>query len=696
MAGRVFISHAAADRELAQSVCQFLEGQGLGCWLAPRDVPAGSHWAAALMEAIDNSLAIILLLSESSSQSGPVMHEIVQAGSQNKPIFTLKLGPVTLPPRLEFFLAPWHWLDLATMPLDEMLAKLADALQTLAVKQDPLAQVDQRPARSQQPTRETASEPPRTRAQAAPATPVVTPDETTPAIRHPRPRLIGAAVVVCLVVMLGAWWGSHVWRPRSPIAAPPIVPSPPATSGDAPGGQEPWQAPLRVAYQTLEQGDDQQAQVLFQGLAAQAQAEGKSQALVGLAAVAWARGDAPQTAEWARQAEAADPEVIYSHVLRGHLLWQQGQTAAATVAYRTATAKTHGLPWHHAVAYNRLGRLYAAQGDTQQALALYDQALSLATTGHPERAVAYTNKGHGLATLGRYPEALGSYRQALQLNPDDRLTTALLHEADRRAQLAQDQAQQERIDQLVAALLQRHREGKGPGSADDDWTSRPFVMGLPPLQSQGTPAPRAGEDDVLLLRLGEAVQAQHITLVERAVLDKLLAELKLSASELVPREAAARVGRFLAARLMAMGSLTRNGAETRLSLRVVDTETTVIQAMTSVLLQPPLEREGIADPLVAPLVQKLRTAYPLQGRIVETTDDEVVLNIGADHGVVPGLTLQVLGDDDPSSAGGTTASPRRRQVGMLEVTRVEDARLSRAKVLQQTVAFGPGWKVREQ
>jgi TIR domain len=97
MAGRVFISHAAADRELAQSVCQFLEGQGLGCWLAPRDVPAGSHWAAALMEAIDNSLAMILLLSESSSQSGPVMHEIVQAGSQNKPIFTLKLGPVTLP-----------------------------------------------------------------------------------------------------------------------------------------------------------------------------------------------------------------------------------------------------------------------------------------------------------------------------------------------------------------------------------------------------------------------------------------------------------------------------------------------------------------------------------------------------------------------------------------------------------------------
>jgi Curli production assembly/transport component CsgG len=244
-------------------------------------------------------------------------------------------------------------------------------------------------------------------------------------------------------------------------------------------------------------------------------------------------------------------------------------------------------------------------------------------------------------------------------------------------------------------LLQMYQQGKVPGSPADDWTSRPFIMGFPPLQSQGTPSPRAGEDDVLLLRLGEALQAQHITIVERAVLDKILAELKLSASDLVQREAAARVGRILAARLMAFGSLTRNGAETRLSLRVVDTETTAIQAMTSATLYPPLEREGIADQLVALLVQKLRTAYPLQGRIVETTDNEVVLNIGADHGVAPGLTLQVFGEDDPPRAVGSTTSTRRRQVGMIEVTKVEDARLSRAKVLQQTVTFVPGWKVRE-
>ena len=33
---------------------------------------------------------------------------------------------------------------------------------------------------------------------------------------------------------------------------------------------------------------------------------------------------------------------------------------------------------------------------------------------------------------------------------------------------------------------------------------------------------------------------------------------------------------------------------------------------------------------------------------------------------------------------------------LLEVTSVEEARFSRAKVLQQTVAFGPEWKVKAQ
>ena len=81
------------------------------------------------------------------------------------------------------------------------------------------------------------------------------------------------------------------------------------------------------AYQTLAQGDTDKAAALFQHLVAQTEPQLQSQGYTGLAAVAWARGDTPQTLEHAAQAETLDPDVAYVHVLRGHLLWQQEQDA---------------------------------------------------------------------------------------------------------------------------------------------------------------------------------------------------------------------------------------------------------------------------------------------------------------------------------------------------------------------------------
>ncbi|MBM3225470.1 MAG: toll/interleukin-1 receptor domain-containing protein [Candidatus Tectomicrobia bacterium] len=132
MVGRVFISHASADNAFAQQICHYLEAQGISCWMAPRDVPAGSNWAEALMDAIDAAQAMIVLLSEHSNQSGPVMSEIVRADQQHTPLFPIKLHAITLQRRLEFFLSPWHWLDLSLLSLEEALPKLAEALRTAA------------------------------------------------------------------------------------------------------------------------------------------------------------------------------------------------------------------------------------------------------------------------------------------------------------------------------------------------------------------------------------------------------------------------------------------------------------------------------------------------------------------------------------------------------------------------------------
>jgi tetratricopeptide (TPR) repeat protein len=448
---------------------------------------------------------------------------------------------------------------------------------------------------------------------------------------------------------------------------------------------------LMLAYQAVERGDWPEADALFQQLAERPDKRAQSQGYAGLAALGLARRDYQQALGLAGQAEALDPEIAYSHVIRGHLLLHQGKVAEATLEYHTATEKAHGAPWQQALADNHLGWIYAAQGDVPKALKHYDRAISR----YQQLAVAYANKGHLLEKLGKPQEALVLYRQALQLNPDDRLTEALLREAERREKLAQDKQKQERIDQLVSELVRSSQEGKARESPGDGWTSLPLTLAFLAVQIQGTLPSRAGEEEFLFLRMAEGLKASgRIEIVERAILDKLLEELKLSASDLTDPQTAVRVGKILAARLIATGSFTRFGDEGRLGIRVIETETTRIKASTAEPVDPSRGVDGAVERVARALLQQLHEAYPLQGRIAQVMPQSLIVNIGAEQGVTPGRTLQVFSTEEPIELGGKVVGYRGLPVGLIEVTAVE-AMLSEARVLEQTAPFQMGWKVKE-
>lgn len=59
---KVFISHASEDHDLALAVCEALESAGIGCWIAPRDIPGGKHWGAEIVQVIQSSSVLLLLL----------------------------------------------------------------------------------------------------------------------------------------------------------------------------------------------------------------------------------------------------------------------------------------------------------------------------------------------------------------------------------------------------------------------------------------------------------------------------------------------------------------------------------------------------------------------------------------------------------------------------------------------------------
>jgi hypothetical protein len=112
------------------------------------------------------------------------------------------------------------------------------------------------------------------------------------------------------------------------------------------------------------------------------------------------------------------------------------------------------------------------------------------------------------------------------------------------------------------------------------------------------------------------------------------------------------------------------------------------------IIEFPLEIESVAEQFSAALLPKLRAAYPLQGRIVQEAPDSILLNIGAVQGVRPGLRLEVFGTEEPMCLGGKLIGYKQLPVGLIEVTSVQD-QFAQGKVLEQTVVFEPGWKVRE-
>lgn len=525
----------------------------------------------------------------------------------------------------------------------------------------------------------------------APAATAVTPVAavTAPAAQRRTSLWVGAGLAALLLLGLAFWLGKEPQRAPEPSRLAVLPPS---------QRQTPLAPTLQAAaeaYQALERGDLEKANGLFQSLTTQPEAQGQSQGFAGLAALALARGETQQVLERIAQAETLDPGVSYTHVLRGHLLWQQGKTAEAVAAYRMATEKPHALPWQQAVAYNRLGRIAASQGEMQQALEYYNKALGTQADNHPDTATVYANKGYALASMGNFQDAMVQYRQAQQLNPADRLTAILLQEAERREKAAHDRDQQERIDQLVTSLVQAHKEGRAAGEQGDGWTSVPLTLAFLNIQTQGTPAARAGEEEALLLRLMEALQtAGRLVVLERDMLDKVLAELKLSAAELTDPQTAVRVGRILAARLLATGTVTRRGDEVQLALRVVETETTRLRAAIAENLTAERGLDGLAEHFASTIVQKLRAVYPLQGRLLRVAEPQVIINIGMEHGVTPGMTLEIL-QEVPLQLYGTVAGVQMLNVGLIEVTRVEP-KLAQGRIVEQTGTFEAGWKVKER
>ena len=124
----VFISHSSKDKAVGEEICRFLEGNGISCWIAPRDVTPGKNYGAAIVDAIDECHIFVLILTGESNKSGQVVREVERAANNNSVIIPLRVEDVQPSRDLEFYVSSSHWLDAINKPLAKHLGHLLEAI----------------------------------------------------------------------------------------------------------------------------------------------------------------------------------------------------------------------------------------------------------------------------------------------------------------------------------------------------------------------------------------------------------------------------------------------------------------------------------------------------------------------------------------------------------------------------------------
>jgi len=216
-----FISYANQDKPAADAACAKLEAEGIRCWIAPRDVPPGAQWAAAIVDAIDHCRAMVLIFSSSANGSKQIHREVQRAFEREVPVVPFRIENVAPEQALAYYMGPVHWLDALTPPLEQHLQKLVASLKPFA-QTKAFGERDNEKRGSQETEADKSAETDRS----------WRPEPRKP--WQPSRWLVVTACVVgaVLVGSVGVWLGEAYWRPVP--SGPQLVQSPPpATPADS-------------------------------------------------------------------------------------------------------------------------------------------------------------------------------------------------------------------------------------------------------------------------------------------------------------------------------------------------------------------------------------------------------------------------------------------------------------------------------
>lgn len=126
----VFISYSTCDQKVADDICDYLEKNGIKCFIASRDIPAGVAFADYIVKALKESSMMVVVCSKNANVSEHIPREVVLISNEKKHILPFFIEDVPLEGNLQYYLVLTNRVDAFPKP-EEHFERLCQNVRTL-------------------------------------------------------------------------------------------------------------------------------------------------------------------------------------------------------------------------------------------------------------------------------------------------------------------------------------------------------------------------------------------------------------------------------------------------------------------------------------------------------------------------------------------------------------------------------------
>ena len=135
MSKRIFVSYSSPDQAKADAIREALETAGISCWIAPRDLSAGTQWGAGIVQAIRECEAVVVVFSAAANNSPQVAREMELAVSNRRPLVPVRVANDMPTEDMQYFLGVSHWFNAFAQPIQNYLPDIVTSVRNVLAKE---------------------------------------------------------------------------------------------------------------------------------------------------------------------------------------------------------------------------------------------------------------------------------------------------------------------------------------------------------------------------------------------------------------------------------------------------------------------------------------------------------------------------------------------------------------------------------